>query len=91
VGDLKHVLALQIDGDVLQLGDALPRRPGCAHEGADAAAHDVRRLQAALQQGLEHADVRESFHAAAPEDEGEACAGSHRLFPLDLGLKSRVT
>ncbi len=91
MGDLKDILALQIDRDVLQLRDALPGGPGGTDQRPDAAAHDVGRLQAALQERLEHADVRESFHAAAPEDEGKASAGSHCLVPLDLGLESRVT
>src|SRR5439155_1508592 len=45
------------------------RRLERTHTRAD----DVRREEAALGESLEHPDVREAFHAAAAENETEAC------------------
>src|SRR5436305_2933297 len=73
VRDGEDVLAAQIDRDLAQLGDAVARRPGSADERTHARADDVRREEAALGESLEHPDVREAFHAAAAENETEAC------------------
>ncbi len=78
VRDGEDVLAAQRDGDLPQLGHAVPRRPGRADERAHARADDVGRQEPALREGLEHADVRQALHAAAAEDESESCVALHR-------------
>src|SRR5256884_184357 len=78
VRDGEDVLAAQRDGDLPQLGYAVPRRPGRADERAHARADDVRRQEPALREGLQHADVRQALHAAAAEDKSESCVALHR-------------
>src|SRR5881396_3308524 len=91
VGDDEHVLALERQRDLAQLGHALAGRPRGAHEGPYARAHDVRGREAALGERLEDADVGEPLHAAAAQHQCEAGFRLHENRPLARNVKSRVT
>src|SRR5437016_3113261 len=67
----EDILAHEADGDFMQLGDALPRGPGGAHQRAHARPDDLRRHEPTLGQCLQHADVGDAFHAPAAQHEGE--------------------
>src|SRR5947209_9018541 len=84
--DGKHVYAPQAEGDLAQLGDPHPARPGSTDERAHARPDDPGGAMAALEERLNHADMGEPLHPAAAQYEGERCIAFHSLIRLPGGL-----